>query len=389
MTNPVKPRTLATRIEDDGETVVLTFRDGPRWAVLFPLLWLSGWTVACTWLLYGAVTKPSLTTILFGIPFWASWLFVAGWVLNILFGWHRVIFSPEGLAHEWFVLMRMSHREVPLEEIQKIQSRLFSTDSEGDSTYGIEVVTLGKSVTLGLQMRALERDWLASFLQERLDQLRGMPGTRLPAAEEPADCRGYETPSDSSWQVVEEFPDLVMEQRGKFDAGTIAGLAFVCLFWNGIVGVFVALLCGGVQADPKLEGGMWWGLFVFLLPFELVGLGMMTALVLAVLEPFRVMRWRIGPEEVEQRTTRLGLPLGRHKLISYLQLGGADVKENLTAGKFAMKSQSQQPTGEQFGLLLTDGTNQEICSITGLTRGEARWMKGQIQTYATRRGTAL
>ena len=42
-------------------------------------------------------------------------------------------------------------------------------------------------------------------------------------------------------------------------------------------------------------------------------------------------------------------------------------------------SSSVVPSGTHYGLLVTDGANVEVCTIPGLTLGEARWMKGRLQ----------
>lgn len=69
----------------------------------------------------------------------------------------------------------------------------------------------------------------------------------------------------------------------------LVGLAFFALFWNGITSVFVTFAVKSVTANrPE------WFLIVFITPFMLVGLGLLGALVLAVLALFKP-RLRLTP----------------------------------------------------------------------------------------------
>jgi hypothetical protein len=313
--------------------------------------------------------------ILFAVPFWVSWLFVAAKLMDSLFSYHRFILDTEGLAHEWRALLSLSCHQVPLSEIRRFQVRLFRVDSETGSTTGIEVVTMGRSLTLGTRLPDLERDWLAYRLDEHLRHLQWRAGMTNSGEIDLIDCRRCGIPADCSWSVGEEFMALEFRQHGRFNPVGVLGLAFLSLFWNGIVGVFVSILFGWRPGKPMPQGFEWWGLFFFLLPFEAIGLALIASLLLEMLEPFRLTRWIIAPTTIEHVTTRLGLPLWRRGRYPFDRLAEVTIRDDLGSSN----TKPTYPTGEQYSLLLSDANRCEICSISGLTLGEARWMKGRLQ----------
>ena len=150
---------------------------------------------------------------------------------------------------------------------------------------------------------------------------------------------------------------------------------FINGFWNGIVGVFVGMLLGVGDARQTPKGSARWELFFLLIPFEAIGLMLIVALLNELLEPVRLTIWRFGPGTIGHTKTRLGLPLGRRRRYSYERIHVAAIRDDLEA----WKNEPTYPTGEQFHLVLSEPDGREICSIKGLTLGEARWMKGRMQ----------
>jgi hypothetical protein len=155
-------------------------------------------------------------------------------------------------------------------------------------------------------------------------------------------------------------------------------MLFIAMFWNGIVGVFVAVLAGLAPMDTAPHGAAWWGLFVFLIPFEAVGLTLVVGLLAAVVEPFRVTRWGFGRDSVARTTTRAGLPLAWNRRYRHDGLATASVRDE-PPRRGSFRAARGEPTGAHNGLLVADEANVEVCTIPGLTLGEARWMKGRLQ----------
>src|SRR5262249_45091033 len=115
--------------------------------------------------------------------------------------------------------------------------------------------------------------------------------------------RGLEPAGPPPGYRVEPLPDG--STRVTMTAGRRAGQAgflfFFALFWNGVVGVFVATGLGliSVKMEEGPGGAMSpgaWGYWLFLTPFILIGL----LLILCVLwSAFGREEWRLGRNQVE------------------------------------------------------------------------------------------
>jgi len=378
---PTRPRALASTVSEDGDVIAVSIREGTSGRAWFLGLWLAGWTVGCIGLAYAACTRPEPFLLVFGIPFWASWAFVAVVLANTLFGRHRVSLDPDGLASERRLPGMTTRRFVPLSELRSVAARVFAVDSEGSETAGIEIGTLGRSLVIGTGLSAVERDWLADRLDRHRRRLQAAAGREQPAEIDPGDCRTLPPPTDCAWSHQEDdFDGPLFLQRGHLDAAAVFGLLFVAVFWNGIVGVFVASLAGLDRAEAAPRDAAWWGLFLFLIPFEVVGLAVVVGLLAAVLDPVRVTRWRFGRDAITRVTTWAGLPLGWSRRFTHAGLATAAVRDDLAPrGPFGLGAAPGIPSGANYGLLVADAANVEVCRIAGLTLGEARWMKGRLQ----------
>jgi hypothetical protein len=318
---------------------------------------------------------PELWLILYSIPFWIVWIPIAAIFLVALFGRHRVILDSDGLLCEWHVLLELWRRQVPLSEIRRFRERRFDVDFDMEKeTVGIEATTLGRSIIFGTNLSAREGAWLTHRLDEHRRHLQRLAGVADIGDGDLADCRDCPSPADCAWSVSEECARLTFQQRGTFSLGAILKALFYAVSCDSIV---TAFFYWGMQA-----GISWWFMPLFLLPFEAIGLGMLIGLLLVLLEPFRITRWIITPEAIEQVTTRLRMPLGRRRRYPCDELDGAMIRDDLGKrwGAFALAvTMPASPTGEQHSLLLANAANREICSIRGLTLGEARWIKGRLQ----------
>ncbi len=195
------------------------------------------------------------------------------------------------------------------------------------------------------------------------------------------DCRTCGLPSDSTWSLEDGFEGPQFVHRGRFGLAAVLGLLFATVFWNGIIGLCVASLAGLTGADAAPRDAAWRVWFVFLIPFEVIGLGLAGGLLAAVLEPVRVTRWRFGHDCVARATTRAGLPLGWNRRFPHDGLGTAAVRDDLKPGEpFGFgRGGDGVPAAADHGLVLSDGADVEVCTIPGLTLGEARWIKGRLQ----------
>ncbi len=96
-------------------------------------------------------------------------------------------------------------------------------------------------------------------------------------------------------------------RRGRFSLAGLLGALFINLFWNGIVSVFLMALFGFGPEGPQQFGIGWWGMFLFLIPFEAIGLVMVVALFAVLLEPVHWTTWRFNRDEIALRDSWLGI----------------------------------------------------------------------------------
>ena len=389
VSRPARPRRLKFEFEREGDRLTMT-RRSREWALgLFLLLWLLGWTVGCVALAVQVFNDPQPRTLLFAVPFWSSWLFVCGLIVAAFARREEFTLDAGGVAFESRAVVTLQTRSVPLAEIHSFGTWTI-VGSEDARQYGIEMRTLGRPVHFGKGLPEPERSWLLVELNGHLAELhdRAEPGPwrnaettavvrddgTLVETVELAEGR-FVPPSDCTWTRRDDFDSMTFEQRGRWQLGTVLGLLFVNAFWNGIVGVFVTLLCGGGAEGP--QGGMWWGMLVFLIPFEVIGLAMLVGLAAAVFEPVRRTSWEFGRDEVRCRIAWCGwgctwrYPVDQLDRVELRQIAPNTTAKNLKVEGF---SHGNQQGGTRFELSLVDAANTECCRLAGLTEGEGRWI---------------
>jgi hypothetical protein len=179
---PARPDSLTVDFYQEPDALVIrTRRGGGPWP--FVLLWLIAWTAGCAALIIHLLHDPSLGMLLFALPFWASWLFVAGLLAWMMFGREALIVGPAAAVFVRTALVRLSTRVVPREEVQGFRACRSRHTENDESLWGIEMLTLGKPVRFAFQLPDREREWL-------LHQLNGFLATSLPDEERQAPPAG-------------------------------------------------------------------------------------------------------------------------------------------------------------------------------------------------------
>jgi hypothetical protein len=396
---PARRSCLRTRVETSGQRLTIQYRRFEA-SGCFLVLWLIGWTVGCVFLLGLVLTEPTLMHLAFAIPFWASWIFVFCWVMNSFFRREYFELGPEGIEFLCRVVIPIKRCTIPLGEIQGFDSYSKLTDSESNTrAWGLEVHTHGQGLRFGQGLSDDERAWLIDQLQTHLSHL--MPnhnrgGMNLPVSndietpedpqhaaqqEEPRSVErltGAETPldppSDSRWMRLDDFHQITFVTRGRLGCGALGMLLFFNAFWNGIVSVFLMQLFGG---EDGLEGVGWWALFVFLIPFEVIGVLMFVALLAALVEPLRRTRWSFAYGGAEWQTTWLGI--GPHRSYPVDQLDRIELRiSGQERFSFRSTDQDSSPVTSAYRLVFIDKNDLEQFIIDGLTQGEARWIADVI-----------
>ena len=218
-------------------------------------------------------------------------------------------------------------------------------------------------------------------------------------------------PVGTSWRMTADFDTIEFKRRGRWTAGLI-GTLFVAAFWNGIVGVFVCSLFGVIGAydnepsapdaaavqtadNPEADqsvvkndqglfdslkdkhmivndkpasffGREWWIMFCFLIPFEIIGLGMIWAFLAQLLAPFTTQSWTFNSNKAVRKKTLFGFPFIRRfdmMEFSYLEI-----------------HHYQYQSSNKDELTFYDRNDRKILTIKNLNRAEARWIANEVLT---------
>jgi hypothetical protein len=303
--------------------------------------------------------------------------------------------DADGLRYVDRALVRLAQRTIPRREFRgfELGRRERKSDDKVTTECGLEIRSVGNPLFVFSGLPDAELRWLAWQLSRLVESLPGAganaadapvdvpapPGEKGPAAVTLAPAaEPVEAPSDCSWELASEIQSLSFVQRGRWSWAAVLGLLFVCVFWNGIVSVFVAGLFG-LDPGNALAGGEWWFLLFFLIPFEVIGLVIFGGLVFTMLEPVRRKIWRFDADAIECSWSWLGI--GPRWTYSTDSLARIDLvrAESALKKKFRATSTSTEGTeGPQFALSLVRGDNTQICAIQPLTEGEARWMADAV-----------
>ncbi|MFO0945000.1 MAG: hypothetical protein U1D30_03500 [Planctomycetota bacterium] len=395
-TEPARPEKLSVDFLEDGENLVIHKRRGGG-PVFFLMLWLTGWTVGCVFLLVEIVKEPAIGMLAFAIPFWASWLFVAGLIVWMLFGKETLVIGRDQAFFQKKAIVVLSSRSVPRKEIQGARPCQSSYQENDRYLWGIELVTVGLPLQFCFRLPDNERAWLIHQLNRFLGTL---DFDRTASSTEPEftqakpvftkwgtarktpkptiterlarEATHEEPPNDCRWYLGEGFDAFQIMRPGLWHWGALGGLLFINAFWNGIVSVFVMILFGFMPGDQP-HGWEWWGLFFFLIPFEVIGLVMFLGLLRTAIDPFVRTVWQFNSDRIVRQIrwplfsrNRSWEIIGPHRL----ELR----KKNKWSSQDSNNRGMEMTPGASFELAFINDANADICTIDELTEGEARWI---------------
>ncbi len=361
-TSPQRCRVL---VEQAGNDLVLRRRTGSLAVAGFLLMCLTIWSVGCVLLVARVCQEPTIEHAVFSIPFLVAWPVGLGFLLTGLLGFERLHVGPDGLEYRTLTGRRL----VPLGEVKGIaHSRRTIKDEDGIRIEnGLMVETLGRPIRFGRGLEERERRWVVDRLVGHLRALA--PGQPIEHYPEQAKKSGVRIellgpgqaipgpPSDSTIRVrAQDWDGTEFVRRGTFSPIGLGTLTALTLFWNGGVGVFVI----------KLLERFTWFEFLILLPFEAIGLALIAIWVMALLAPFMVQRWVIGPREASTRLSCLGL--GWTRRFDVTEIVRVELRWN------SPSPDNENDTPYSLGLVGVDG--RELIAFRGLTEGEARWVGG-------------
>ena len=156
---PARPEKLSVDFYEEADGIAIHKRRGGG-PGLFLLLWLTGWTVGCVVLVAQVIKEPAIGTFAFAVPFWASWLLVAGFLVWIQFGTETLLLRGDKVLFLRKAFITLSTRSVPRGEIQRFRECQSQHTENDQHLWGIEMVTIGKPLRFCFRLADQERDWL-------------------------------------------------------------------------------------------------------------------------------------------------------------------------------------------------------------------------------------
>ncbi|MCE9604214.1 MAG: hypothetical protein K8U03_04840 [Planctomycetia bacterium] len=414
MKQPEQPKQLSFKTTFEPDRLEVKIRTGSTAIGCFMLFWLAGWSVGCVLLFVRIREDPQPEMLMFAIPFWVSWIFVVVYASYSLFGREIFKLDEQGASFRRRMILPWGRVSMPLEELIRFGSVEDETNSAtGQSGVVVNLQTIGRPIRFGSMLVKPERNWLVHTLNQKLyawQRLsnrkptlpvdaptivfgRPLPGELL------SDERTLRTtsdlplepPSDSRWKRHESWDSVTYSIRGRFYLSSIAGMLFLNLFVNGIIGVFMSHLYSWGDPKERLYGIEWLFRFLFLIPFELVGLALFLGLLLIVLEPLRVWSWRFAGDRIVWKLTWLGLGFRKTYRIAQADQQGekAPRLDRLEVRRIYNKTAklpNRLPLGSlwapqgcaTYNVAGLDAQGRTVAEVEGLTFGEACWMADSL-----------
>ena len=383
-----QPQWRQVRIEEVGPDLELSYRQRSGCAACFLIVWLTGWTAGCVMLVGQALSDPRFFNFLVAAPFLASWFFVAGVLIWMLFGVERVRLSFEGLEHRLTALVTLSRRLVPRAELKKVRAGM-AVRQVGDAKHGeqpcLRFETLGQPIEFACGISDEEQRWLVEWLNDYLDALgpHGPPEHSSPGRTDGITTERREVlrpaatpvgpPSDTriEWRHRRDMVEFVW--RGRWSLAAITAITFLNLFWNGIIGLFI---CKQIQDFD-------WFLFFFMIPHEVIGLCFGAAWLLALTAPVWRLTWTFGEREITRRlrasdADAIVLDIGWNKRFDV----HPPVRMELWTKPKEKRPRSLWPllghSEGEYTLSFLGEKDRQLLAINGLTEGDARWIADML-----------
>lgn len=385
-----RPARLISDVQSGNGAILIQTRPtkGPAY---FLSLWLIGWTVGCVFLLFELITEPSLGTACFAVPFFVSWFAVAAFLIWLWFGREAVLIKDDEVLFRRTAIIDLTTRRIPVAEVSDVRS-CRSTHTENDEhLLGIEMTCLGKPLRFAYRLPDQERAWLIQEIESVLPLVRGSEARFEDQAslEIPNTPSNFESkcltpentldqpPSDSCWQITQLPNETSFHRRGEFSIVGFLIMGFICLFWNGIVSVFILGLLGLMPGENgPMQGGEWWGMFFFLIPFEVIGLAFLLGWLAIILAPFSSTTIGIRDQAVIRI---IQWPFfQKRKSVNCLDVAQIHLRK---ADKARGNSMNPVPSTETFQLAFVSHKQEDLISFNQLSRGDALWIAGELLQF--------
>jgi len=294
------------RIWEDEEGLHLRRRTGSILAGVFLSLWWIGWSAGCVLLTIKFFAQPILLLACWAMIFWTAWLGAIFFIRHLFWGVEELCIGRDQLAYGTGIRRAKWERQVPLDQVRGVRWFEEKDIENPYREYGFLIKTAEETIRFGKGIKREESQKLSELIRARFDE-------PIRSQEEPVYWNDPEQqPEDIEILPLSEIPVAAPpDARMRLDAegGTlqftslkpsqnsyllsILGVCFFAAFWNGIVVAFIY----------KLIHEFEWELFFFLIPFELIGLGLIGWVIWISLAPWRHVSYAFTKELIGRRVS--------------------------------------------------------------------------------------
>jgi len=351
------------RIHDEGG--VKTIRQkvsilGRIFLFGFMSVWMTGWTAGCAALTVGLIGKFSFLLLLFAMPFYVGWFAGAAVLLATFSPGSRVTAERTALHINKVPLLPLLRRQIPFKEISRLHIQ------NNDDYHTLVVESSGKDADLFSSSKKKDLEAVRDFLVLHIPTLHQSKEEVPDKVQRPDVARHRTTrPEETQWKFESGLSgETRLVNRGSFE--TVSALCFlgVCLFWNGIVSMFV------VQAFNKaLAGNIDWFEVFFLVPFVLIGIGILLFTLLVWFDPFRHFEYTFSQRKISSRHSYFGIGISK-----VWNLAGA-----LNVWIIYDGGLSELAEGDDYELAFFTKNDPQDVKIGPLTLAEAEWIATELE----------
>jgi hypothetical protein len=377
---------------EHGKQKKLVFKSNPleRFGpAAFFGIWLTIWSIGCIAMLVSMITDFSWFMLLFSVPFFAAWVAGAAAFVYSLFGREEIVFDSEAVEFVNTLLFWTRRKRIPFKDITGL-----STSSNQEEQFTLSLNTIGKSRTLMTSHREENFGPLAEVFRQEIPTLRYEQDANSIEPTEELEPRKKQ-PTDSEWEFEPAFGDqTVFTNFGRLELSSILALLFINLFWNGIVATFLFVPFAELGEDG-MEKAQFVCLYIFMIPFIIIGCLMLLALIAQLLEPFRKTMWEFSDREIIRTVFYFGIPLRKSyplMLPVQMQMSNPDTaksslkslegkstrveKSKLVRRKktlFKLKKNANDEQATSYGIDFYE-KSRLVVTWEGLTKGDADWL---------------
>ncbi|TWU13963.1 hypothetical protein CA54_28050 [Symmachiella macrocystis] len=368
------------QIVEDESGLHVRRRVGSNGIVVFLSLWWLFWTFGCGVLVFLLIDHPSWGTVLFAIPFFALWVGTPFLIRCEMWGMEELVLGEVALSYRKGVRKFARQWTVPRVDIRRVCivfGDLRNSENELE-LYGLLIKTHGESFIFADGAQLPECKTILEILAERLEQADRdgdeiVDWDQRHIAPEDVEIVGISDvprsqPDGSRICCAQaddtsQFTSLPNSRREIVLA--VVGVAFLNLFWNGIVGVFIY----------KLITDFEWLLFFFLIPFEVIGVSLIGYFVWMLLTPWKSVSYAFTSHNIGRR-----FRLGRFRRDRYYDAGRLNRIELRWTDNPQVLGDRDKHSFHELGddspcsLAFVDNDNRDTLEIFSLTEAEARWM---------------